>query len=515
MMENGASARPRQPNRGQVVPTRKHLPLLSKTRYLYGAQCDKRLYLDCHRPELMAEVSSGQQRLFDQGHEVGALARQRYPGGVLIEFDRSQYAEAAEATSRAMADSSVPAIFEPAFEYGGVRVRVDILARRPNGWWRVEEVKSSTSFNEDVHLHDLAVQLFVLDSSGVRVSEAGILHIDRDYVRATKELDPHALFQFVEVRKLARGARRDILQNLRRWRRQLVRLGAPDIEPGRHCYEPYECPFTDHCISPPGRFSLRRLPASNRVIDAVGADAPDDVRRLPNDVSLTRHQARAVECIATGREFVGPGLASALADASYPIHFVDFETFAPAVPRYRWTRPYQALPFQWSDHVLHADGRVEHLEYLHAVDADPRLPFVESLLEATARAGTIVVYTTFENTQLKALAKALRHWRKRIRKVQRRLFDLFAVVKQHYYHPDLDGSFSLKALAPVLVPALAYGEIADGRAAGAAYVEMILSSTTAERKAALENSLRRYCATDTIAMVEIWKALARRAAGAR
>jgi hypothetical protein len=501
-------------SRDPAVPKRVHLPLLSKTRYMAGIQCDKRLYLDCHRPDLLPEVSPGQQRLFDQGHEVGALARSRYPGGVLIEYDRSQYEEAAAATALAMADPSVPAIFEPAFTYAGVRIRVDILVRLPRGCWRVEEVKSSTSFDEDVHLHDLAVQLFILDSSGVRVSEAGILHIDRDYVRATKDLDPHALFRFVELRKLARGTRRDVVQNLRRWRKQLVRLGAPDIKPGRHCYAPYECPFTEHCIKPPGRFSLRRLPAPFKVIDAIGADAPDDVRRLAEDVSLTAHQARAVECITTDHEFVGSGLESALAAASYPIHFVDFETIAPAVPRYRRTRPYQTLPFQWSDHVLHADDRVEHLEFLHTADTDPRSAFVDSLLEATARAGTIVVYTSFENTQLKALAKALRHRRKRIRKVQRRLFDLFAVVKEHYYHADLDGSFSLKTLAPVLVPALEYGEIADGRAAGAAYEEMIRSSTGGERRASLEASLRQYCRTDTLAMLEIWKALDRRAADA-
>ena len=513
-MGDGAAHDVLGPRRGSVMATRTHLPLLSKTRYMAGTQCDKRLFLDCHRRDLIPEVSVGQQRLFDQGHEVGALATRRYPGGVRIEFDRSQYAEAAEATALAMADASVPAIFESAFEYAGVRVRIDILVRLPGGWWRVEEVKSSTKFDESVHLDDLAVQLYVLDSCGVRVSEAGILHLDREYVRTTQALNVHALFEFRELRKLARASRQRIATNLRRWRRQLVQRSAPDVDPGRHCYAPYECPFTDHCITPPGRFSLRRLPAAFKLIDEVGADAPDDIRRLPDEVSLSTHQARAIECIKTDREHVSPGLSAALADASYPIHFLDFETFAPAVPRYRWTRAYQVLPFQWSDHVLHADGSIEHHEYLHTENSDPRRAFLESLLEAVARAGTIVVYTSFENTQLKALAKAIRNRRKRIRKVQRRLLDLFAVVKQHYYHPDLDGSFSLKVLVPVLVPTLAYGEIADGRAAGAAYEELIDTATTPGRKAALEKALLRYCGTDTLAMLKIWRALKRRAAGA-
>ena len=181
------------------------------------------------------------------------------------------------------------------------------------------------------------------------------------------------------------------------------------------------------------------------------------------------------------------------------------------MPRYRWTRAYQTLPFQWSDHVLHADGSIEHHEYLHTEDTDPRRAFLERLLEAVVRAGTIVVYTSFENTQLKALAKAIRNRRKRVRKVQRKLLDLFAIVKQHYYHPNLDGSFSLKVLVPVLVPTLAYGEISDGRAAAAAYEELIDAATAPARKAVIEEALRRYCRTDTLALVEIWKALARRA----
>jgi hypothetical protein len=500
--------------RGDVM-RRVHLPLLSKSRYVYGVQCDKRLYLDCHEPELVGEPSAGLQRLFDQGHEVGELATRRYPGGVRIENDRDHYAEAAEATARVIADPDVPAIFEAPFEYAGVRVRVDVLARKSGGWWRVEEVKSSTAYDERVHLQDLAVQLFVLESCGMRVSEAGILHVDSAYLRTTAEIDVDQMFAFVELRKDARALRREIVANLRRWRRQLVRLGAPAVDPGRHCYEPHECPFTEHCIEPSGRFSLRRLPAPFKVMDAVAARAPDDVRKLPDDVSLSKQQRRAVECIVAGREHVDPSLGSALAAVKYPLHFLDFETFAPAIPRYRWTRPYQQLPFQWSCHVVHSDGRVEHLEHLHTSDSDPRARFLDSLLDALGRSGTIVVYSSFEKTQLNALARVLRNRRKRIRALKRRLLDLHAVVKAHYYHPDLDGSFSLKALVPVLAPEIAYGEIADGQDAGAAYVEMIAPATEPARRAALERELRCYCRTDTLATVEVWKALERRAAAAR
>jgi hypothetical protein len=488
---------------------RVHLPLLSKSRYLYGLQCDKRLYLDCYEPELGGMVSSSQQRLFDQGHEVGVLATRRYPGGVRIDFDRSQFAEAADATQRAMADPAIPAIFEAALAYAGIRIRVDILVRQPRGWWRLEEVTSSTSV-ADVHVSDLAVQLFVLDGCGIRVSKAGIVHLDRRYSRTTDALDVDALFAFVELRKIARSTRAEIVTNLRRWRRQLARRSPPDIAPGRHCFDPYECPYSGHCIAPPGRFSLRRLPADQKLIDTNAARSPDDVRRLPDDVRLTRHQARAIDCLISGHEYVSPHLGDAIEIVKHPIHFLDFETFSPAIPRYARTRTYHSLPFQWSDHVLHADGRIEHHAFLHAFDSDPRPSFVEALLDALGSTGTIVVFTSFENTQLRALTATYRRYRKRIRKLQRRLFDLHRVVREHYYHQDLDGSFSLKALVPVLVPSLKYGMIAAGTEASAAYEEMIHPATLIARRATLERALLKYCRTDTLAMLKLWLALQRR-----
>lgn len=489
---------------------RKHLPLLSKTRYLYGVQCDKRLYLDCYRPELLGEVSTSTQYIFDQGHEVGELATRRYPHGVRISYDRAHFPDAAAATARAMADSSVPAIFEAAFEHAGVRIRVDILVRRRRGWWRVEEVKSSTTV-QDVHLHDLAVQLFVLDGCGLRVCEAGILHLDREYVRAS-DLDLDALFRFVELRRHARAMRREVMTNLRRWRRQLRRRSAPEIEAGRQCFAPYACPFTEHCIPSPGRFSIRRLPTSSVLVEKLQASAPDDLRRLPVDVPLTRHQERAIECIKADREYVAPTLEPALAAARAPIYFLDFETYAPAAPRYRGARSYQALPFQWSAHVLRRDGSLEHREYLHLDDSDPRRSFLERLLEALGRAGSIVVYTSFENTQLGMLADRFRDRRRRVREVQDRLIDLHKIVRDHYYHPDLDGSFSLKALVPVLVPTLRYGVIGDGAHASAAYVELIRPDTMTPKRAMIQRELRRYCRADTLAMVKVWRALKQRAA---
>ena len=117
-------------------------PLLSKSRFITGQQCHLRLWYQCYQPDLASEISEGQQAIFDMGHEVGELATRLYPGGVLIGEDHLHHEEAVQSTLEALKDSSVCAIYEAAFLYDGVRIRVDILERLENGKWNLIEVKS-------------------------------------------------------------------------------------------------------------------------------------------------------------------------------------------------------------------------------------------------------------------------------------------------------------------------------------------------------------------------------------
>ena len=108
-------------------------PRLSKTRYISGCQCHLKLWYDCHETEFETEIDPVTQAIFDTGHAIGRLARTRYPGGVLVEADHLHAEQAVAETRALLADESVPAIFEAAFEHRGVLVRVDILERNPGG----------------------------------------------------------------------------------------------------------------------------------------------------------------------------------------------------------------------------------------------------------------------------------------------------------------------------------------------------------------------------------------------
>jgi len=92
-------------------------------------------------------------------------------------------------------------------------------------------------------------------------------------------------------------------------------------------------------------------------------------------------------------EWIEPGLRRAIAAVRYPVHHVEFETCMPPIPKYPHTRPYQTIPFQWSNHIVAADGARRHEEYLCSDPKDPREEFALSLLQSIGREGSISVYS--------------------------------------------------------------------------------------------------------------------------
>ena len=111
----------------------KNISMLSKSRYLSGLQCHLRLWHSCFNRELASEVTPAQQALFDTGHRVGQLATRLFPDGILIREDHLHHQEAVQTTEHVLLDPNVSSIFEAAFLYHDVRVRVDILRRLDNG----------------------------------------------------------------------------------------------------------------------------------------------------------------------------------------------------------------------------------------------------------------------------------------------------------------------------------------------------------------------------------------------
>ena len=480
---------------------------ISKSKFVAGCQCPKRLYLQVCQPELAAEPDASSEAVMEQGRAVGLLAHQLCPGGVEVD-GAGGLGQALRNTRELVANPEVPAIYEATFEHGGVLVRVDVLQRRRDGRWRLIEVKSSTDLKEDAfHLEDVALQYRVLSRSGMDVASACLAHVNRNYVYDGGNIDVRRFFRIRNLTRRVEKLQHDLTFRLRAFFSILNQSKAPDLPPGRHCTDPVTCEFFDRCNSPLPDDHIGYLPrlhaSAEEELEEMGVES---IRDVPDDFELTEIQRRAATCVQTGEPWYSPDLGKELRSLKYPLYFMDFETVTPAIPRFPGMRPYDQLPFQWSVHVLMKPGtELEHYEFLATDRADPRREFITSLCSALGKSGSIVVYSAFESQRLSELAAWLPEFSGRIEKIQRRLWDLLPVVRNHVYHPKFGGSYSIKNVLPALVPGMTYEgmEVADGTDAGLAWESLIRGGLDQVERDRLRKALLDYCGQDTLAMVRL------------
>ena len=483
--------------------------LLTKTKFVAGSQCLKRLYLAVHSPELAAQPEESDQAIIDQGQEVGLLARQMFPGGVAVE---SRDREQTILTTRELIENpGIPAIFEGAFEHRDVFVRVDILQRLQDQRWRLIEVKSTTDAR-DHHLDDVAIQHRVVIRSGVDLAASCLAHVNREYLYEGGPIDVHRFFRIRNLTRQVERAQPEITTQLRSEFRILAMPEAPDIAPGRQCSHPITCEFFDCCNPPLPDDHILRLPRVHAsTVAKLVALGIQSIHDIPENYPLSGRLRRACTSVRTGTPWFGPELKDELKGLRYPLYYMDFETINPCLPRFPGMRPYDLLPFQWSVHVQRQpDATPEHFEFLATDKSDPRPAFISALCDALGDRGTILVYfQQFESQRLADLAAWLPEFSGRIDKIQRRLWDLLPVIRNHVYHPAFGGSYSLKYVLPALVPEMTYEgkEVADGQAAGLAWQSLIECDCSEADRQRRRKALLDYCGQDTLGMVKIVEAL--------
>ena len=482
---------------------------ISKSRFIAGCQCVKRLYWQVYQPELSAESDAATRAIMAQGREVGLLARQMFPGGVEVGYEGS-LDQAIRTTRELVANREVPAIFEGVFEHDGVLVRVDVLHRRRDGRWRLIEVKSSASLKEE-HLDDVAIQYRVLSRCGLDLGSCCLAHVNRNYVFNGGCIDVWRLFK---VRNLTRRVERLQPKLAFQLRSQFTVLSmpkAPDIPPGRHCTNPVTCEFYERCNLPRPNDHIGYLPrlhaSAAEELEELGVAS---IRDIPDDFELSEIQRRAATSVQTGKPWFSVELGELLNELKCPLYFLDFETANRATPRFPAMRPYDQLPFQWSVHFQRApEAELEHFEFLATDGSDPRREFISSLCAALGETGNILVYSSFESQRLSELASWFPDFADRIGAIQARLFDLLPVIRVHTYHPAYAGSYSIKSVLPALVPAMTYDgmEVANGQDAGLAWERLVHGGLDQREQERTRTALLDYCWQDTLALVRLLQQL--------
>jgi len=480
-------------------------PRLSKSRFLSGRQCHKRLYFEAYTPELAAETDGQRQAMLDMGKQIGDTAQQCFPGGQLVTEGYRQSAAALERTATFMTNPDIPAIFEAAFQYEGTLIRVDILERSGEQTWRLIEVKASSRVKA-VHYHDLAIQTHVLQGAGIAISHVCLMHINRHYVFQGGDIDLRQLFVVEDLTEEVFPQLSGIPDQLEQMRAVLTQEVPPVVKPDGHCHTPYECPFWEHCTQEKSERWIYHLPGTKEVVRRMMKQGIELIDDIPFRVRLSTLQQRVKDNV----EWLSPELEQTLKSVHYPIHHLDFETFMPAIPLYSQTRPYQPVPTQWSNHIEREDGTLQHETYLCTDHRDPREELAVALLSSLGQDGSICVYSDYEKYVLTALAEVLPSLRTELLQLTHRLWDLLSVIQSHYYHPGFAGSFSIKSVLPTLVPSLSYSdlEIRDGATASAMYHQMVFKETDWVERQRIASALHEYCARDTLGMVELRRILA-------
>ena len=351
--------------------------LLSKSSFIKGIQCDKQLYLYKHHYDWMDKVSESQQAVFDRGTNVGLLAQNLFWGGVTATEDPRKSDEAVNKT-RKLIQQGVNVIYEAAFLFNNILVISDIIVKEGNGW-SVYEVKSSTSISE-TYLLDASIQFYVLKNCGLNIKDISIIYINNQYVR-NGELDIHSLFNIESVKELVAVQQGLVEKETERLKAVLKKKNIPEIPIGQQCSIPYKCSFWGYCwkdIPEYSVFDIANLKTEKKFeLYNNGFIKLEDV---PADIKLNENQRMQVESHVNNKTFIDEkAIKDFVKGIKYPIYFMDFETFMPAVPMFNNSRPYQQIPFQYSLHYKeNKNAELEHFEFLAEANGDPRLPFIKN-----------------------------------------------------------------------------------------------------------------------------------------
>jgi hypothetical protein len=487
---------------------------LSKSKLIAFRQCPKRMWLEIHRPELR-EDSFGTEVSYRIGNEVGEVAKRIYAkngAGTEIDAQRDGY-PVAISQSQALLATPNQVLFEPAFKAEGLIAFADVMLPDHTGGdpgWKMVEVKSSTKV-KDYHHDDVAVQSYVAQQSGVNLKSVAVACVDSSWTYPGNG-DYRGLLIETDLTAEAFGRTTEV----EAWSAAAHEVAdhetEPSIETGGHCYDPFECGFCTYCNlgKPQPTAPLIWLPRfSGKRRSECHEQGITELHDLPDD-GLNSLQLRVKGCSLSGSVyFDAKGAAEKLQGLSFPAYFLDFETWAPAVPIWAGTRPYQAVTVQFSIHQLSEARELHHHSFLDLSGDDPSERFAETLIVQCGQNGPIFVYNqAFEATCVRKLADRFPARSNALLAIVDRMVDLLPVARQHYYHPSQHGSWSIKAVLPAIAPDLNYDQlegVADGAAAMEAYGEAIRPDTTLERKDEIRHQLETYCRLDTFALVRLWQ----------
>ena len=484
---------------------------LSKSRFCSAYQCPKMLWLRQNKPEEFNDAVMD-QNVLNTGSAVGDLAMGLF--GPFVEVPFGDLKDMLRETDR-LIESGAPIIAEASFSVDGNFCSVDILKSLGNNRVEIYEVKSSTSIS-DIYLYDAGYQYYVLNKSGYEVKKVSLVTIDNTYVRMG-ELELDKLFAVTDVTEEVLSKQAEISEYIDMLREYMKQADEPQHDIGAHCFSPYGCGFFDYCTRDwphPNIFDIASLQNRSRFkLMNKGIRSFEDVEagKAVNDKCMLQVE---YELHDMPDHINIEGIRSFMDTLSYPLYFLDFESFQPAVPLYDNSSPYEQIVFQYSLHyILEEGGELYHKEFLAYPGGDPRRAVAEHLCEDIPKDVCVLAYNMgFEKGRIAALAKLYPDLEEHLMNIHGNIKDLMVPFRnKDYYNRAMQGSYSIKYVLPALFPddpSLNYHNLEgvhNGAEASAAFAAM--ADMKPEQLEEYREHLLRYCELDTYAMVKVWDKL--------
>ncbi len=489
---------------------------ISKTDYILFRECAKNAWMKIHKPEIFyeAELSEFEKSIIETGNDVELVARQLFPGGILIEGR----GEEAQIITQNELLRKAEILFQPVFIKDGFLAALDILQRdAQSGEYTLYEVKATTDVDKKTHYHDLAFQVNLLKRSGITVKKAHVIHLNSEYVRQG-EINIHQLFVIDDVTEEVWQRLPEVEQEMQ----TALKYLSEEAEPSGNC----QCVYkgrSNHCatfeysnpkVPKYGVHDISRIGASKKTLQElidVGVFELADVSEETFKKLTPAQQNQIVAHVKNALLIDKYKINEELGVLQFPLYFLDYETFPSAIPRFDGFSPYQQIPFQYSLFVLDAsDAELRHVEFLHDENTDPSLGILKSLQENLGTSGSIIVWNKkFECKINEELAVRNSQYKEFVVAANARVYDLMDIFgKQYYVHKDFQGRISIKKVLPVLVPSLSYKtlQIQEGGTASQKWNEAVTLSTPQEKQK-ITTDLKEYCKLDTLAMVKIYEHL--------
>jgi CRISPR/Cas system-associated exonuclease Cas4 (RecB family) len=472
---------------------------LSKTNYLSYLACPEECWMSFHQPELMPPFSKDAKHNVEQGNIIDQLAQERFKhGGVINGAFIPQHQIA----------------FQYQVQSEKFLVKADITVFHGEKECDIYEVKSSTKLKTE-HKVDIAFQRMVFESQGYKVRRTFLIHVNSKYPFQNPP-DLKELLQIKEVTAKVDGMMEDTRRQAEEAWEWIHRDRLPAITTLTHpCGNGLDCVYLQHYHPPSPAytiFDISRLRGKKQ--NALLEMGIIDIQEVPADFKLSDKQRLQVDVAQQKKVVINQAdIKTVLSDLAYPIHFLDYETFAYVLPLHEGIYPYQQMVFQYSLHVIESEGsEVQHFEYLMPSKETPMEELFEQMSQQIhPTEGTVIVWNeSFEKTQNKLMAKRLPQYADFLHSVNDRVYDLMKVFSQGLYvHPDFKGSASIKKVLPVLCPELNYQdlEIQNGGDAVIQWHHMTDGRMTEEEAKQTFQDLLKYCELDTWAMVRIWEEL--------